>query len=169
MLHLVQGLYTEWTRKVPFNILVLGAESVGKSCLVEAIKSTCTKQPGLPPERVRPTVGQNLVELPIKADLLRFWDLGGSDDMQRIWPRYFDECNALLWVNDARWWCSDETQDDSTPNLDEQRRQQAAKSWALLREGRAEVLELEPLLIVLYSQRRSWRMIACRAYRCSSF
>jgi ADP-ribosylation factor related protein 1 len=103
MLHLFSGLYTEWTRKVPFNILVLGPEGVGKSCLIEGVKTSYDKKPGLPMEKVRPTVGQNIYEMPMKADLLRFWDLGGSADMRRIWNKYYKDCHALLWVIDAKW------------------------------------------------------------------
>lgn len=154
MLHLFSGLYTEWTRKVPFNILVLGPEGVGKSCLIEAVKTSYDKKPGLPMEKVRPTVGQNIYEMPLKADLLRFWDLGGSEDMRRIWSKYYKECHALLWVVDARWLDDEVVEEPPSQPVSEgdtsaenpvkgslgrksilaQRRQKANFAWDLLSE-----------------------------------
>ncbi|KDN52243.1 P-loop containing nucleoside triphosphate hydrolase protein [Tilletiaria anomala UBC 951] len=141
MLHLISGLYSEWTRKIPFNVLILGPEGAGKSCLIEAIKTTHGNRPGLPADKVKPTIGQNIFELPLTGNLLRLWDLGGSEDMQKLWQKYYKESHALLWVVDARWWddveVSSEEPSDSMPNPNpvpaaNALRAQAAMSWDLL-------------------------------------
>lgn len=137
MLHLVSGLYTEWTRRIPFHILILGPGRVGKTALLETLKlhliGRSTERVNL--DRLRPTIGQNVYEAPAptgnaasgRKHLFKMWDLGGGEDMQRIWKRYYAECHALLWVVDATWW------DDAVE--DHQGRHYANASWELLRES----------------------------------
>lgn len=59
MYHLLTSVYQEWTRKKQFNVLVLGQGSVGKSSLLECIKSQYNKTPSLSIDRISKTVGQN--------------------------------------------------------------------------------------------------------------
>jgi ADP-ribosylation factor related protein 1 len=43
------------------------------------------------------TVGK--ISLP--STVLQFFDLGGQRDIRSIWPRYYDECHAVVFVLDA--------------------------------------------------------------------
>lgn len=43
------------------------------------------------------TVGK--ISLP--STTLRFFDLGGQRDIRSIWPKYYDECHAVVFVLDA--------------------------------------------------------------------
>lgn len=35
------------------------------------------------------------------STILQFWDLGGQRDIRSIWPKYYDECHAIVYVVDA--------------------------------------------------------------------
>ncbi|SAM82949.1 related to ARL3-ADP-ribosylation factor-like protein, member of the arf-sar family in the ras superfamily [Ustilago bromivora] len=102
MYHLVTGLYAEWTKKPRYNILMVGLSGVGKSCLLEKVKSLYLKRSALPPNKITPTVGQNVLELMLSNMHLHFWDLGGSSSVRTLWSKYYDESDAIMWVVDAR-------------------------------------------------------------------
>jgi len=59
MYHLLSGIYSEWTKKKQFSILLIGQGSVGKTSLLEGIKSDYTQTPSIPIDRITKTVGQN--------------------------------------------------------------------------------------------------------------
>lgn len=44
-----------------------------------------------------PLVGK--ITLP--STILKFWDLGGQKGIRSIWPRYYDDCHAVVYVIDA--------------------------------------------------------------------
>lgn len=102
MYHLITGLYAEWTKKPRYNVLIVGTSGVGKSCILEKIKSLYLKRPALPPNKIAPTVGQNVLELTLPNMHLHFWDLGGSPSVRTLWSKYYDESDAVVWVVDAR-------------------------------------------------------------------
>jgi ADP-ribosylation factor related protein 1 len=33
--------------------------------------------------------------------VLQFWDLGGQRGIRSIWPKYYDDCHAVVYVIDA--------------------------------------------------------------------
>ncbi|XP_021270372.1 ADP-ribosylation factor-like protein 16 isoform X1 [Numida meleagris] len=81
--------------------LVLGATGVGKSLLGKRLRKLCArdgaKELGEPPATL-PTVGTNLTDLALHRRVtLR--ELGGC--MGPIWPSYYGECSAVLFVIDA--------------------------------------------------------------------
>ena len=82
--------------------------------MLEQIKTLYNPIPGMPPDKIGPTVGQNSMFLFIRfktycqvgkislpSTTLHFFDLGGQRDIRSIWPRYYDECHAVLFVLDA--------------------------------------------------------------------
>ncbi|KAI8066328.1 ADP-ribosylation factor family-domain-containing protein [Gongronella butleri] len=101
MYTLLSGLYQYVTQKEEYNILIIGLDNAGKTTLLERIKSTYMDVPGLPPERIAPTVGLNIGRIEIQSSKLKFWDLGGQRDLQSIWERYYTECHAILFVVDS--------------------------------------------------------------------
>lgn len=35
------------------------------------------------------------------STILQFWDLGGQRGIRNIWPKYYDDCHAVVYVLDA--------------------------------------------------------------------
>lgn len=84
--------------------------------MLEKIKTLYNPTPGMAPEKIGPTVGQNSKSHPfllfkgangivgkinLPSTTLHFFDLGGQRDIRSIWPKYYDECHAVVFVLDA--------------------------------------------------------------------
>ncbi|GMM29764.1 Arf family GTPase [Martiniozyma asiatica (nom. inval.)] len=104
MFHLVQSLYNNYTQTATYNVLLLGLDNAGKSSLLESIKSKFLKSYN-PPKRILPTVGQNVstIPLPLSKDkiALKFWDVGGQDQLRELWDFYYPQAHAILFVVDT--------------------------------------------------------------------
>ncbi|KXS20969.1 ARF/SAR superfamily [Gonapodya prolifera JEL478] len=110
MYTLLSGLYKHVTQKEEFYILILGLDNAGKTTLLEKIKTLFTGTPGMPPEKIAPTVGLNIAKIPITSTArLNFWDLGGQREMRSLWPQYYDECHGIVFVIDS---CDEERLDE---------------------------------------------------------
>jgi ADP-ribosylation factor related protein 1 len=68
---------------------------------LEKIKTLYTETPGLSPDKIGPTVGQNTGKITLPSAVLQFWDLGGQRGIRSIWHRYYDSCHAVAYVIDA--------------------------------------------------------------------
>uniref|UniRef100_A0A674GVB3 ARF like GTPase 16 n=2 Tax=Taeniopygia guttata TaxID=59729 RepID=A0A674GVB3_TAEGU len=80
--------------------LLLGAAGGGKSLLLRRLRQLSAEEPaelGEPPATL-PTVGTNLTDLRLPRRVT-VRELGGC--MGPIWPSYYGECSALLFVVDA--------------------------------------------------------------------
>ena len=87
------------------------------------MKSNHTGVPGLTPDKIAPTVGQNSAPLLLGSNLvlaliilatwiclagkiklpsaiLQFYDLGGQSGIRSIWSRYYDDCHAVVYIID---------------------------------------------------------------------
>ena len=92
--------------------------------LLEKIKTIYNDTPGLSPDKIAPTVGQNSThfsppsafsnespnpsstlhaagKIALPSAVLQFWDLGGQRGIRSIWPKYYDDCHAVVYVVDA--------------------------------------------------------------------
>ncbi|XP_053939086.1 ADP-ribosylation factor-like protein 16 isoform X1 [Cuculus canorus] len=87
-------------REVP-TCLLLGAAGGGKSLLARRLRQLSAQEGpaelGKPPATL-PTVGTNLTDLQLPRRVT-VRELGGC--MGPIWPSYYGECSALLFVVDA--------------------------------------------------------------------
>lgn len=85
---------------------------------LEKVKTLYSDAPGLPPDKIGPTVGQNSTlprlctiyrpadkllvgKITLPSSILQFWDLGGQRSLRALWPRYYHECHAVAFVIDA--------------------------------------------------------------------
>ncbi|KAJ7071935.1 P-loop containing nucleoside triphosphate hydrolase protein [Mycena amicta] len=102
MYHLLKGLHEHLTRKEEFSVIIIGLDSAGKTTLLEKIKTLYNEIPGLTPDKIGPTVGQNTGTVTLPSTILQFWDLGGQRGIRNIWHRYYDDCHAVAYVIDAQ-------------------------------------------------------------------
>ncbi|KAI5120348.1 hypothetical protein M0805_009423 [Coniferiporia weirii] len=101
MYHLLRGLHEYLTQKEEFSVIILGLDGAGKTTFLERVKSLYTGLPGLPPDKIGPTVGQNMGKITLPSTILQFFDLGGQSGIRNIWHRYYDDCHAVVYIIDA--------------------------------------------------------------------
>ncbi|KAF8871481.1 P-loop containing nucleoside triphosphate hydrolase protein [Mucidula mucida] len=99
MYHLLKGFHEYLTRRV--LVIIIGLDGAGKTTLLERIKTLYNDTPGLSPDKIAPTVGQNTGKISLPSTILQFYDLGGQRGIRNIWPRYYDDCHAVAYVIDA--------------------------------------------------------------------
>ncbi|KAF8609077.1 P-loop containing nucleoside triphosphate hydrolase protein [Ceratobasidium sp. AG-I] len=101
MYHLLKGLHAHLTRKDEFSVLILGLDNAGKTTFLEKTKTLYNHVPGLPPDKIGPTVGQNMGKITLPSATMQFFDLGGQRDIRTIWSKYYDDCHAVIYMIDA--------------------------------------------------------------------
>ncbi|KIY44531.1 P-loop containing nucleoside triphosphate hydrolase protein [Fistulina hepatica ATCC 64428] len=101
MYHLLRGLREYLERKDEFSVIIIGLDGAGKTTLLEQIKKMYTNEPSLDFDQIHPTVGQNTGTITLSSSVLQFWDLGGQKGIRTIWPRYYDDCHAVVYVIDG--------------------------------------------------------------------
>lgn len=78
----------------PKRILLLGLDAAGKTTILYKLKIN---------EFVTtiPTIGFNLEEVKYKNLKMTIWDVGGQDNIRKLWKHYYNGCMALIFVVDA--------------------------------------------------------------------
>lgn len=87
--------------KTTYNLIIVGLDGAGKTTLLEQSKTMFTDTRGLPPDKIVPTVGLNIGRLVMGGIELLIWDLGGQSTLRTIWPQYYSEAHAVIWVLDS--------------------------------------------------------------------
>lgn len=102
MFALFSGLWEYLFQKDEYCILILGLDNAGKSTLLEQIKRMYGKNySGLPFEKITTTVGLNIGKINMSHVKLIFWDLGGQQELQTLWDKYYEECHGVIFVIDS--------------------------------------------------------------------
>lgn len=101
MFSLLSGFWTYLFSKPNLHVLIIGIDYAGKTTILEKIKSEFGKTPGLPADKIPPTIGMNLAKINYKGSQVVIWDLGGQLKMRSIWEKYYDEANAVVFVIDS--------------------------------------------------------------------
>jgi ADP-ribosylation factor related protein 1 len=101
MFGLAYGFYRWMFTKTTYNMIIVGLDGAGKTTLLEQSKTMFTDARGLPPDKIVPTVGLNIGRLVMGGVELLIWDLGGQATLRTIWPQYYSEAHAVIWVLDS--------------------------------------------------------------------
>ena len=90
MYALLSGLYKSLTQKDKFSVLILGLDNAGKTTFLESAKAQFTKgYTGVNPNKITATVGLNIGNIQADGIILNFWDLGGQEELQALWDKYY--------------------------------------------------------------------------------
>lgn len=103
MFTLLRGLWKYIFQKDEYCILIVGLDNAGKTTFLEQTKRKYSAKAykGIPFEKIGPTVGMNIGNIDMKSDVLLLWDLGGQEDIQSLWDKYFLDCNGVIYVIDS--------------------------------------------------------------------
>uniref|UniRef100_A0A182Q701 ADP-ribosylation factor-related protein 1 n=1 Tax=Anopheles farauti TaxID=69004 RepID=A0A182Q701_9DIPT len=102
MYTLLSGFYKYLTQKDEYCILILGLDNAGKTTYLEAAKTKFTKNyRGMNPSKITTTVGLNIGQIDIAGIRMSFWDLGGQQELQSLWDKYYSESHAVIYVVDS--------------------------------------------------------------------
>ena len=102
MYTLLSGLYKYLTEKDEYFVLILGLDNAGKTTFLESAKTRLTPNyKGANLSKITTTVGMNLGKIDVNGVRLNFWDLGGQEELQALWDKYYAECHAIIYVVDS--------------------------------------------------------------------
>ena len=102
MYTLMSGLYKSLTQKDEFAVLILGLDNAGKTTFLESAKTQFTKgYKRVNPSKITATVGLNIGNIETDGVKLNFWDLGGQEELQALWDKYYAECHAIIYTLDS--------------------------------------------------------------------
>jgi len=102
MYTLLTGLYKHVTQKDEFFVLILGLDNAGKTTFLESAKTRFVKNyKGGNLSKITTTVGLNIGKIDTNGVRLNFWDLGGQEELQALWDKYYQECHAVIYVVDT--------------------------------------------------------------------
>ncbi|XP_074642363.1 ADP-ribosylation factor-related protein 1-like isoform X2 [Tubulanus polymorphus] len=102
MYTLLSGFWKYMFKKEEYYVLILGLDNAGKTTYLEQAKTQFNKKnKGMKLSKITTTVGLNIGKVDLGAIRLNFWDLGGQDDLQTLWDKYYIESHAVIYVIDS--------------------------------------------------------------------
>ncbi|XP_022453095.1 ADP-ribosylation factor-related protein 1 isoform X2 [Monodon monoceros] len=102
MYTLLSGLYKYMFQKDEYCILILGLDNAGKTTFLEQSKTRFNKNyKGMSLSKITTTVGLNIGTVDFGKARLMFWDLGGQEELQSLWDKYYAECHGVIYVIDS--------------------------------------------------------------------
>ncbi|XP_045784435.1 ADP-ribosylation factor-related protein 1 [Maniola jurtina] len=102
MYTLLHGFYKYIVQKDEYFVLILGLDNAGKTTYLEAAKTKYNKKyKAMNPSRITTTVGLNIGKIDVDGVRLNFWDLGGQQELQSLWDKYYAECHGVIYIVDS--------------------------------------------------------------------
>ncbi|XP_075757075.1 ADP-ribosylation factor-related protein 1 isoform X1 [Pelodiscus sinensis] len=102
MYTLLSGLYKYMFRRDEYCILILGLDNAGKTTFLEQTKIRFNRNyKGMSLSKITTTVGLNIGTIDVGKARLMFWDLGGQDELQSLWDKYYAESHGIIYVIDS--------------------------------------------------------------------
>ncbi|KAF0035476.1 hypothetical protein F2P81_013234 [Scophthalmus maximus] len=136
MYTLLSGLYKYMFQKDEYCVLILGLDNAGKTTFLEQTKTKFSKNyKGMNLSKITTTVGLNIGTINVGNARLMFWDLGGQDELQSLWDKYYAESHGVIYVIDS---------------TDEERLSESKEAFEKMISS--ETLEGVPLLVLANKQ-----------------
>ncbi|XP_026121545.1 ADP-ribosylation factor-related protein 1-like isoform X2 [Carassius auratus] len=136
MYTLLSGLYKYVFQKEEYCILILGLDNAGKTTFLEQTKTKFSRNyKGMNLSKITTTVGLNIGTIDLGKARLMFWDLGGQEELQSLWDKYYAESHGVIYVIDS---------------TDEERLNESKSAFEKMISS--EVLEGVPLLVLANKQ-----------------
>uniref|UniRef100_A0A671V8H0 ADP-ribosylation factor-related protein 1 n=1 Tax=Sparus aurata TaxID=8175 RepID=A0A671V8H0_SPAAU len=102
MYTLLSGLYKYVFQKDEYCVLILGLDNAGKTTFLEQTKTKFSKNyKGMNLSKITTTVGLNIGTIDVGKARLMFWDLGGQEELQSLWDKYYAESHGIIYVIDS--------------------------------------------------------------------
>ncbi|XP_067904330.1 ADP-ribosylation factor-related protein 1 isoform X2 [Heterodontus francisci] len=102
MYTLLSGLWKYMFQKDEYCILILGLDNAGKTTFLEQTKTKFSKNyKGMNLSKITTTVGLNIGTIDVGSTRLMFWDLGGQEELQSLWDKYYAESHGVIYVIDS--------------------------------------------------------------------
>jgi ADP-ribosylation factor related protein 1 len=102
MFSLLSGLWRYVFQKDEYFVLILGLDNAGKTTYLEQTKTKFNKDyKAMNPSKITTTVGLNIGKIDIENVRLNFWDLGGQEELQSLWDKYYAESHAVIYIVDS--------------------------------------------------------------------
>uniref|UniRef100_A0A671SJD0 ADP-ribosylation factor-related protein 1 n=1 Tax=Sinocyclocheilus anshuiensis TaxID=1608454 RepID=A0A671SJD0_9TELE len=102
MYTLLSGLYKYMFQKDEYCVLILGLDNAGKTTFLEQTKTKFSKNyKGMNLSKITTTVGLNIGTIDVGKARLMFWDLGGQEELQSLWDKYYAESHGVIYVIDS--------------------------------------------------------------------
>ncbi|CAH2303002.1 ADP-ribosylation factor-related 1 [Pelobates cultripes] len=102
MYTLLSGLYKYMFQKDEYCILILGLDNAGKTTFLEQTKIRFSRNyKGMNLSKITTTVGLNIGTIDVGKVRLMFWDLGGQDELQSLWDKYYAESHGVIYMIDS--------------------------------------------------------------------
>ncbi|XP_067678988.1 ADP-ribosylation factor-related protein 1-like [Haliotis asinina] len=102
MYTLLSGLYKYLFQKDEYFVLILGLDNAGKTTYLEQTKTKFNRNyQGMNLSKITSTVGLNIGKIDLGKVRLNFWDLGGQEELQSLWDKYYAESHAVIYIVDS--------------------------------------------------------------------
>uniref|UniRef100_H2ZXT4 ARF related protein 1 n=1 Tax=Latimeria chalumnae TaxID=7897 RepID=H2ZXT4_LATCH len=102
MYTLLSGFYKYVFQRDEYCILILGLDNAGKTTFLEQTKTKfCKNYKGMNLSKITTTVGLNIGTIDVGKARLMFWDLGGQEELQSLWDKYYAESHGVIYVIDS--------------------------------------------------------------------
>lgn len=83
-------------------MMMIALKMTYSQTFLEATKTRFTKNyKGMHASKITTTVGLNIGQIDVDGIRLNFWDLGGQQELQSLWDKYYSECHGIIYVIDS--------------------------------------------------------------------
>jgi len=98
----MSGFYKYMCQKDQYFVLILGLDNAGKTTFLEQTKTKFNRNyQGMNLAKITSTVGLNIGKIDVGTSRLNFWDLGGQEELQSLWDKYYSESHAVIFIVDS--------------------------------------------------------------------